>query len=143
MAGAALDLTGDKKLLRQLEALGKVAKGKAIRPANRAAMKIMQKEAKRRAPRKSGRLRRNILLKAGKKPRNSGIFQHWVGWAKRDKFDIAGDAKGFYPAVQEYGSEHMKGTSHIRAAWGKKRAQIETRMVRSLKRIVLRAAKTQ
>lgn len=142
MAGV-LDLTGDKKLMRQLEALGKVAKGKAIRPASRAAMKLMQQEAKRLAPRDTGTLRKNILLKAGKKPRNSGIFQHWVAWAKRDKFGIDDDAAGFYPAVQEYGSKYIEGTSHIRPAWERKRVQIETTMVRSLRRIVLKAARTQ
>ncbi len=142
MAGAALDLTGDKKLLRQLRALGKVAQGKAIRPANRAATKIMHTDAKRRVPVDTGTLRKNIKLRAGKVRRNSGKFQHFVAWSDREKFDIKPGTKGFYPAAVEYGTEHMAAQSHIRAARIAKGKQVETRMVRSIKTIVLRAAKT-
>jgi HK97 gp10 family phage protein len=150
MAGAPLDLSGDKKLLRQLQAMGKAAASKEVRSASRSSMKIMQKEAKRLAPRDKGTLRKNILLRSGKRSRSK--FQHWVAWARRDKFDIDDDAKGYYPASMEYGNKKIKDKKkgrilpaqpHIGPAWTKKRKQIETRMSRSLKRIVLRAAKTQ
>jgi len=140
MAGAAIDLTGDKKLLRQLQAMGKAAGGKAIRDSSRGSLKIMHADAKRRAPVDTGTLRKNIKLRSGKRSRSR--FQHYIAWSNRDKFGINPDAKGFYPAVQEYGSEHVTAQSHIRAARIAKGVQVETRHVRRLKTIVLKAART-
>lgn len=68
MAGASFRLTGDHKLVAQLGRLSNATRGQAMGDALMAGAEIVSNDAKRRAPYKTGNLRRSIhprLVSAG------------------------------------------------------------------------------
>ena len=96
MAGVTVRITGAKEIERMLRALPARIAGKIVRPALRAAAKEIQTEAKRLAPFKSGLLRKNIKVRAGKRKRGriSVLVQNKAG-------DYRGET--YYAAFQEFG----------------------------------------
>lgn len=96
MAGATVRVVGLDEAIRKLRELPKRVQGKTIRPALRAAAKLIQQEAKSLAPSDTGQLRRNIKARAGKRARNriSMVVQNKDG-------DYQGET--YYAAFQEFG----------------------------------------
>ena len=91
--------------LRELEP--KVAK-KCLRKAMRPAMKEVQKAAKDNAPVASGKLKRNIKVRAGKRSRSNVYLNVQVG---DDAFD------NFYPKFVEYGTKNQPAQAYMRRAY--------------------------
>lgn len=60
MPKVSIKLSGDKKLLKALNSLGEVARGQAITEALVAGAAIIEADAKRRAPVRTGNLRNSI-----------------------------------------------------------------------------------
>ena len=96
--GVQLDLIGDEALMRKFNALeGKVQK-KFARKSMRKAAKVIQKEAKARAPVESGDLKKNIKVKAAQRSRSRIGVNVVVG-------------EGWYTGEQFYGAFIELGTS--------------------------------
>lgn len=98
MAKDHLVLTGDAELNRKLRELGGPKQKAAIRKASRAALKPVAAAAKANAPKRSGRLRKSIKVKAIKRSRSR------VGSrVTTSKTDNQFKGRQFYSGFQEYG----------------------------------------
>lgn len=102
MAELRFTLSGDNDLDAIFKNLEPKVQKKVLRPALRAAAKIIQTEAKARAPVKSGALRDSIKVRAGARTRK-GIVRVNVEMGE-------GNFKGetFYGAFLEYGAPGHK-----------------------------------
>lgn len=101
---AAFDigLIGDKKLRKAFGELEVINQRKVMRKAQRESMKPLLKAAKARAPKKTGKLRKSLKLRALKRSRvRSGMF---IRTGTREDLGIP-DGAGYYPAHIELGHE--------------------------------------
>lgn len=111
--GSAVVVTGVGRLDRQLRALEPAIGKKATRKALRAAAKVVQKEAQRVAPKKTGALARSIKVRARKarRRRDKGTLAYKAtvgkGWFKGDTF---------YAAFLEFGTKKMRFHPFLRPA---------------------------
>lgn len=111
--GKAVVVTGVGRLDRQLRALEPAIGKKATRKALRAAAKVVQKEAQRIAPKKTGALSRSIKVRARKvrRRRDKGTIGMKAtvgkGWFKGDTF---------YAAFLEFGTKNMRFHPFMRPA---------------------------
>lgn len=91
-------LIGDAELRAKLSALTDAEARKAVLGATREAAKVIQAEAKRTAPKRTGALRRSIKVRAIKRSRKR------IGMrVTTSKLDSVYQGKTFYGAFQEYG----------------------------------------
>ena len=101
-----LKITGDEALARKFRTLERNVARKVLRKSLRKAAKPIQQEAKRLAPRDSGELRRTIKIRSVTSVRslkkNIGVI---VRTGTREELGIRPNAPGYYPAVQEFGSQ--------------------------------------
>jgi HK97 gp10 family phage protein len=128
-------LVGDKKLLRKFRRLGRKESRKGIRRGLRAGAKIITKEAKRLAPRRTGALRKSIKTKAGKRSRASLSVVTIVG---------EGFFKGeeFYASFIEFGTDHIEGQHFMERAAKAKQEQAGRIATQTIKRKIEQAARS-
>jgi HK97 gp10 family phage protein len=88
------------------EVLAAISQAPSVKKQVRAAAVEIQKEARRRAPRKTGALRRSIKVVNHYDPATK-MVEYRVGWDKR----IA-----FYGPMIEFGTEDTAATPHLRPA---------------------------
>lgn len=91
-------------VFRELKKVSKIIGRKILRQALRAGAKPIRDSVRSLAPRgKTGRLKKHIkVLAARRSRRGPGMV---VRTGTRKEMRIRANAKGYYPAVQEYGSD--------------------------------------
>lgn len=106
MAGVTIRLEGARELHRELKKLERKAATKISRKALRDGAKVILKETKSAAPKRSGLLQRSLKVKAGKRKKDTVRFRVQTA---------GGDYKGeaFYGAFVEYG--HKAGSRKLGA----------------------------
>ncbi len=113
-----ISLLGDKDLQRTLNRLPTVVQGKAMRRALRTGAKVVQEDAKRRAPVDQGDLRRGIKVRSGRRSRIGPSML--VSFPDRTKLRSG----GYYPIAIEYGTRHQRAQPMLRAAIREKRLKV-------------------
>ena len=95
----SLHVDGLDKLLRKLNGLEPKVRRMALRRGMRAGAKIIRNEVVRRAPKRTGDLRRNVKVRAGKRSRK--------GWTIEIRLSKEGNYRGktFYGAFGEFGTK--------------------------------------
>ena len=116
-----ISFIGDAKLQRKLKQIALQAQRKIVRAALRKSMKQVKDRAKSLVPVDSGKLRDSIHQKSRTK---RGISRAFVATGTRDQLGIPSDAKGFYPAVIEYGTRTRAPRSFLRRALQEKRSDV-------------------
>ncbi|MGE0857796.1 MAG: HK97-gp10 family putative phage morphogenesis protein [Gammaproteobacteria bacterium] len=94
---------GDKRLQKKLDKLDKRVQKAIVRRGLRKAAKDVLESARAIVPVDTGALRDGLAVKALKPKR--GSFGVQVVTPTRAELGIPADAKGYYPAVVEYGSD--------------------------------------
>jgi HK97 gp10 family phage protein len=114
-AGAVnISLLGDKELQSRLDGLEPAVAKKIVRKAIRVIGNDIRNDARALAPVKTGALRRSIKVRAIRRSRGRmGVI---VRTGTREELGIENDDKGYYPAVQEYGSETVPARPYLRPA---------------------------
>lgn len=105
---------GDKRISAKLGALDLKVQKKIVRKALRKAARPILAEARARVAVDTGKLRDGLSIKAVRARR--GVFGVQVVTPRRVDLGIPADAKGFYPAVLEYGSENHPPRPYLRPA---------------------------
>jgi HK97 gp10 family phage protein len=108
MVTVAVNISGDKALLRRLKSLVPRARKQALTRSARVAMKPLLANAKSQAPSKSGVLRKAIKLRAMKRNRR-GIVGIFVDMSEKR---FQGDT--YYGAFQEFGWHAGKRDKSLR-----------------------------
>lgn len=116
-----ISFVGDDDLQRQLKRIAIQAQRKIVRAAMRKSMKSVKERAQALVPVDSGRLRDSIHQKSRTK---RGITRVFVSTGTRQELGIPSDAKGFYPAVIEYGTRTRAAYSYLRRALHEKRGTV-------------------
>ena len=155
MKGTRVEIEGDEELIRKLNAMSKGFRSKALLHALTQGAEIIEREAKARAPVRTGLLRRaitTITLKSGNK-----LAKVAVGWrnSKASRFPA------FYGIMQEKGTKPRKrktwrkkpletgpvstGTGPVRSflipAYHSKRGQAQRKIKVELSRLIRKAVK--
>ncbi|MCA8213725.1 HK97 gp10 family phage protein [Burkholderia cepacia] len=105
---------------------GKLARAqstKALRRATVAGAKVIRDEARARAPKKTGKLRRNIVSAALRQKDAPGLATAGVRVRSKGKADSPNNA--FYWRFVELGAQHMKPEPFMRPAFDASIAQAE------------------
>jgi len=119
-------LLGDVELQRKLQRLPIVLQRKVVRESLRRGGKPVLEEAKRLVPADTGALKASIKLRAterGGRKKRRGEFGVYVQTGTREELGISADAKYYYPAAVELGTDKMPARSYLRAAVDNKRAE--------------------
>lgn len=105
---------------------GKLAKAqstKALRRATLAGAKVIRDEARSRAPKKTGKLKRNIASTLLRQKESPGMATAGVRVRTKGKADAPTNA--FYWRFVELGAQHMKADPFMRPAFDASIAQSE------------------
>lgn len=116
-----ISFLGDAELQRKLKRIALQAQRKVVRAALRKSMRQVKERAQALVPVDSGRLRDSIHQKSRTK---RGISRAFVATGTRQELGIPSDAKGFYPAVIEYGTRTRSPQSYLRRALQEKRSAV-------------------
>jgi len=118
-----IDITflGDAELQRKLKRIAFQAQRKIVRAALRKSMKQVKDRAQALVPVDSGLLRNSIHQKSRTK---RGISRAFVATGTREQLGIPSDAKGYYPAVIEYGTRTRAPKSYLRRALQEKKSAV-------------------
>jgi len=123
---------------RQFSALRDSAQRRILRTALRECARVVMREAKTRAPRDTGKLRRNIVDKVSVKPRRAYAL---VGFRREGK---RGDPRNaFYGGFVELGTRFMPAQPFLRPAFEASRDRLvkvfEDVVQREIAKVVARA----
>lgn len=124
-----VSMFGDKKLQRKLGRLVIQTQRKIVRGAMRKSMKPVKDRAQSLAPVKTSRLRNSIHQKQRTK---KGITRAFVSTGTREDLGIKPNAKGYYPAVIEYGTRTQAAKSYLRRALG----EMKTKVINTAGRLI-------
>jgi HK97 gp10 family phage protein len=106
--------SGIDKVFRELQAIDKKLRGKVIRQAQRAGAKVLKGEIQDEAPVDSGRTRRSVKVKAGRR--------------KKDQIstnvEITGGHDGPFIGFVEFGTKDQAANPFIRQSVEAKRAEV-------------------
>lgn len=105
---------GDKRVSAKLARLDIKVQKKIVRQALRKAAAPILATAKARVAVDTGALRDGLTIRAVKAKK--GVFGIQVATPRRAELGIPADAKGFYPAVLEYGSVDHPPKPYLRPA---------------------------
>lgn len=145
MPDITIRLLGERELQEKFSELQFKVQKSIIRDSARIAMRPVLQSAKQKAPRDTGILKRNIVLRAGRRSRN--WIRINVGTRNREKFPDSvrkgNTAKDwFYPAIIEYAKElRINSGSYLRSSLDEKESQVRQKFKRLLRINILRAAK--
>lgn len=134
-----LELKGFENVLAQFNTLEDKVQKKALRPALRAGAKIIQRAAKSKSPRASGKNRKFIKIKSIKRKRGSVGLMIQTG--TRQQLEIPLDKQGYYPMVLEYGSEHVRKQPFMRPALEQNRPKATDAIGKELKKRIEKLVK--
>lgn len=113
MIGHHLDFSGLLDLDKELERLSKAETRQVERQANRAGAAVFRDEARKRAPRRSGKLARNIVVSGVKGETTAGVTVLQGGKKGAPK-------NAFYWRFVELGTSKMAAIPFIRPAFDAK-----------------------
>lgn len=123
MIDTRLDFSGLLDISEDLKALSKVENRKVMRDATRAAATIFKDEAVKRAPVRTGKLKKNIVV-ITQRDRNGDISSgvHVRGTNPRtgnsdNKMKASNSRNAFYWRFVELGTSNMPGIPFIRPAY--------------------------
>lgn len=120
--GFDISVLGDRELQKKFGKLEKSVQGKMLTSAMREAMKPVLASARAAAPRHTGNLARKIKLSSVRlRGKGKGIA---VRTPTRAQLGIAKDAKGYYPAHQEYGTRKNRAQPYMRPALESNRSRV-------------------
>ena len=111
---AAATITGDKEIDRMFAQVIPREAFKVLRKATRAVTKEMADDAKKRTPKKTGRLRKSIKVRALKKRRGS-VGHRLI----HDPKEFEGSDVKYYGFATEYGTAHIRPQPALRPAMEK------------------------
>ncbi|MBU9501326.1 HK97 gp10 family phage protein [Burkholderia multivorans] len=118
--------------------LAKAQSTKALRRATVAGANVIRDEARARAPKKTGKLKRNIVTSALKQKDSPGIATAGVRVRTKGKADSPNNA--FYWRFVELGTQFMKAEPFMRPAFDASIAQAEgairTEIARAIDQVV-------
>lgn len=118
---AKLELKGFEEVTRVFETLEPKLQKKALRPALRAGAKVIQKDAKRRAHKRSGLNARWIKVKSLKRSRKSiGVS---IQTGTREQLGIPASDRGYYPFSEEFGTRTNAPHPYMKPALVTKREE--------------------
>ena len=133
-----ISFTGDKKLQRKLARVVVQTQRKIVRASMRKAMKVVKDRAQALVPVDTGKLRNSIRQMSRTK---RGISRAYVATGTREELGIPPDAKGFYPAVIEYGTRERPAHSYLRRAMEEKRTEVIRKAADEIGRGITREAR--
>ena len=105
------EMKGLDELDRAVKKLPEKIQKRVLIGALRAGGRVIQKEAKARAPVKSGNLKRNISVVAGKSKKSAPI-----GQVQAEVF-VATTPKAWYSHLIEFGTKHISAKPFLRPAF--------------------------
>lgn len=135
MASSRTTVEGLKDLERRLASLSADMGGKIARGATSAGARVIQKDAKRRAPRLTGNLEKGIVVKREKNTQLAAEYA--VGWAKPKK---KGGADAWYGRLVEFGTVKMVAQPHLRPAFDGQKGAAVDKIAQVLKKRLDKAA---
>jgi HK97 gp10 family phage protein len=126
---------GGKELDRTLNKMDRRLASKALKGGMKAAMEPVKDEAKRRVPVDTGLLRRSIRIATygGK-----GYVGAVVRSGTRKQLKIPQDAKHYYPAYIEYGSQGKLARPFLRSAFAAKKNMVLNRVADDIRKAIER-----
>lgn len=131
---SSVQILGLGDLRADFEKLAKAQSTKVLRRATLAGAKVIRDEARARAPKKSGKLRRNIVSAALRQKDAPGIATAGVRVRTKGKGDSPSNA--FYWRFVELGTQHMRAQPFARPAFdasiGQAEGAIRTEIVRAI-----------
>lgn len=119
VTGFDVSILGDRELAARFRSLDRKVGGKVLRPALRLAAKRIRDVARARAPQLTGRTAAGIRVKGSSK---RGRLAVQVVTGTREAMGIPADAKYYYPAAVELGTERMDALPFLRPALDENRA---------------------
>lgn len=141
----AVRIEGLKELNDKLRTLEPKLQRKTLGKALRKAGQPVLEESKRLVPVDTGRLRDALKLR-GKGPSKKRPHRQSVSVASptRKALKLASDARGYYPAVIEYGAagRNIPAQPYLRPALANKQTEVLTTLKEELAKGVLKAALT-
>ncbi|KVL10763.1 HK97-gp10 family putative phage morphogenesis protein [Burkholderia ubonensis] len=120
---SSIQIVGLADLRADFEKLAKAQSTKALRRATVAGAKVIRDAARARAPKRSGKLRRNIVSAALRQKDAPGLATAGVRVRSKGKGDSPTNA--FYWRFVELGTQHMKAEPFMRPAFDASLAQAE------------------
>lgn len=120
---SSVQILGLADLRADFEKLAKAQSTKALRRATVAGAKVIRDEARARAPKKTGKLKRNIVASALRQKDSPGIATAGVRVRTKGKADSPNNA--FYWRFVELGTQFMKAEPFMRPAFDASIAQAE------------------
>lgn len=126
----AFNVKGGKAVDKKLRKMDRRLASRALKAGFRAAMEPVKDEAKRRAPVKTGALRRSIRI-AGYSGR--GYIGAVVRTGTRKQLKIPANARFYYPAAIEYGVKGVSPRPFLRSALHAKRKVVLNRVVKDVR----------
>ncbi|KFL51660.1 hypothetical protein JM78_24945 [Burkholderia pyrrocinia] len=120
---SSVQILGLADLRADFEKLAKAQSTKALRRATVAGAKVIRDEARARAPKKTGKLRRNIVSAALRQKDAPGLATAGVRVRSKGKADSTTNA--YYWRFVELGTQHMKAEPFMRPAFDASIAQAE------------------
>jgi HK97 gp10 family phage protein len=103
--GFKIRFEGDKALIRKLKSFEPKVRNRALRKGLRAGSKVLKAEAVRLAPKKTGAVKRNIKVRAGKRSRRGITMEVRIGKEGNYKGDQC------YGAFAEFGTKDRRKRS--------------------------------
>ncbi|RQZ27313.1 hypothetical protein DIE14_12565 [Burkholderia sp. Bp9017] len=135
---SSVQILGMADLQADFAKLAKAHSTKALRRATVAGAKVIRDQARARAPKKTGKLRRNIVAASLRQKDAPGLATAGVRVRMKGKGDSPGNA--FYWRFIELGTQHMKAEPFMRPAFDASIAQAEgairTEIARAIDQVV-------
>jgi HK97 gp10 family phage protein len=144
MTAITVKITGDKELVRKLRRLGDDTGGRLLEAAVVSGALLVQNEAKRKSPLKTGNLRRSIHI--GGHSERSELGQS-------DGSDVGGNVASatrahvlvgtdvIYGAAQEFGTSTIPAHPYLRPALDEQKDAVRVEIGEALKDLILKATR--
>ncbi|MFI8417695.1 HK97-gp10 family putative phage morphogenesis protein [Serratia sp. NPDC078593] len=116
MIGGTLDFSDLLDLSKDLELLSKAESNNVLRQATRASAAVFRDEARRRAPKKTGKLARNIVVVSPRSRNGDAV----AGVHVRSKGKASNRNNAFYWRFVELGTSKMAAIPFVRPAFDSK-----------------------
>ncbi|MGU7780528.1 HK97-gp10 family putative phage morphogenesis protein [Burkholderia sp. PU8-34] len=135
---SSIQILGLADLQADFAKLAKAQSTKALRRATLAGAKVIRDEARARAPKKTGKLRRNIASTSLRQKESPGVATAGVRVRTKGKANSPNNA--FYWRFVELGTQHMKAEPFMRPAFDASIAQAEgairTEIARAIDQVI-------
>lgn len=119
MIGGKLDFSGLLDLSKELEVLSKAESSNVLRQATRASAAVFRDEARRLAPKRTGKLARNIVVVSQRGRQGEAV----AGVHVRSKGKSSNRNNAFYWRFVELGTSDMVAIPFIRPAYDGKQEE--------------------